>query len=283
MKPITFLVPPEWNDRPVKEFVRRYLGFSARTLTELKQTDGGILLNSTPARSVDFLKAGDSLTLTPPDEPPSVTPIELPLTIVYEDDHYLLVDKPPQMPVHPSPGHDADSLCNAVAFYFQQTNQHCLVRPLYRLDRDTGGLLVLAKHRPAAGATLTKTYFAVCEGTLTGAGTIDIPIGLTSESKIRRVCGVGAPAVTQWHALQTDGRHTLLELHLLTGRTHQIRAHFSHLGHPLAGDDLYGGSREFISRQALFCGKLHLSCTALAVERDFSLPLPSDMENLLKR
>lgn len=283
MKPINFTVPPEWNDRTVKDFIRRYLGFSSRSLVELKHSEGGILRNHEPVRSIDFLKAGDTLTLTPPSEPPTVAPVELPLNILYEDDHYLIVNKPPHMPVHPSPGHDADSLCNAAAFYFQQTGQCCSVRPLYRLDRDTSGILVLAKHRPAAGAILQKTYYAVCEGTLTGSGTIDIPIGLTDESKIRRVCGVGAPAVTHWQALQSTPTHTLLQLVLVTGRTHQIRAHLSHIGHPLAGDDLYGGSREFIPRQALYCGKLHLSCPPLGVERTFEIEMPEDVAALLER
>lgn len=283
MKPLSFVVPLEWENRPVKEFVRRYLGFSARTLVELKQTPGGLLQNGTPARAVDLLQAGDTLTLTPPDEQQSVPPVELTLSVAYEDDHYLVVNKPPQMPVHPSPGHDADSLCNAVAFYYQQTGQRCLLRPLYRLDRDTSGLVVFAKHRPAAAAVLQKTYFAVCEGSLTGTGTIDLPIGLTEDSKIRRVCGVGSPAVTHWHALQSDGTHTLLELTLETGRTHQIRAHLSHLGHPLAGDDLYGGSRDLISRQALHCGTVRLSCAPLAVSLTLAAPLPNDMAEIMKK
>lgn len=279
MEQLSFSVPPEWNGKPVKEVIRRALCFSARTLTQLKQTPGGILRNGVPARAVDLLFSGDVLTLSPPEEQGAYPPVFTPLTVVHEDENFLIVDKPANMPVHPSPGHDRDSLCNAVAGFYEQTGQRRLVRPLYRLDRDTSGLIVLAKHRPAAGAQVKKWYFAVCEGILSGSGTIDVPIGLSSESKIRRVCGTGEKAVTHWRSLCTVEGHSFLELALETGRTHQIRAHLSWLGHPVAGDDLYGGSRGRISRQALFCGKLHLSCPALQMERSFTCDLPQDIHN----
>lgn len=277
MQKLSFSVSAEWDGRPVKELIRRGLGFSARTLTQLKQTPGGILRNGAPARAVDLLSAGDVLTLSPPEEQGAYPPVPLPLPIVYEDGNFLVVDKPAHMPVHPSPGHDRDSLCNAAAAYYEKTGQHCLVRPLYRLDRDTSGLLVLAKHRAAAGAQVQKRYFAVCEGTLSGFGTIDVPIGLGAQSKIRRVCGAGERAVTHWRALGAENGHTLLELKLETGRTHQIRAHLSWLGCPIAGDDLYGGSRGLIDRQALFCGKVQLSCPALQMDRGFVCDLPEDL------
>lgn len=283
MESISFPVLPEWDGCTVKEVVRRRLGFSAHTLVQLKQLPGGLRKNGSPVRSVDFLSTGDILTLTLPPEQTEVAPVALPLSILYEDAHFLVVDKPPHMPVHPSPGHDADSLCNAVSFYFRQTGQLRKIRPLYRLDRDTSGIVVIAKHLPASSAVLQKQYYAICQGKLSGSGTIDLPIGLTEESKIRRMCGVGERAVTHWRALQTDGLHTLLELSLETGRTHQIRAHLSHIGHPLAGDDLYGGSQELISRQALYCGKVQLACPALGGEKVFEIEMPNDMANLLRR
>ena len=277
MEELSFSVPTEWDGKQVKEVIRRALGFSARTLTQLKQTPGGILKNGSPARAVDLLSAGDVLTLSPPEEQGTYPPVFTPLTVVYEDEHFLVVDKPANMPVHPSPGHNRDSLCNAVAGYYAQTGQRHLVRPLYRLDRDTSGLIVLAKHRPAAGAQVKKRYFAVCEGILSGSGTIDVPIGLAPQSKIRRVCGTGERAATHWRCLCTGDGHSFLELKLETGRTHQIRAHLSWLGHPIAGDDLYGGSREKISRQALFCGKLRLLSPALQVEQSLTCGLPEDI------
>lgn len=278
MARLCFSVPPEWDSKPVKSFVRLYLGFSARALSELKRTPGGMERNGRPVRAVDLLCAGDELILTPPEEEAAYPPVEAALSILYESGDFLALNKPAHMPVHPSPGHDLDSLCNAVAYYYAKTGQRRLVRPLYRLDRDTSGILVLAKHRPAAGAQVSKKYYAVCEGALSGLGTIDLPIGLGPQSKIRRVCGVGERAVTHWRALCSAQGHTLLELTLETGRTHQIRAHFSQIGHPLAGDDLYGGSRALIGRQALHCGMVRLSCPALRTDETLTLDLPDDVQ-----
>lgn len=277
MRILEFTVPEGWGGATVKSFTREYLGFSARTLSGQK-FEGGILLNSLPCHVNAVLSPGDRLCFPLADEPMDYPPEDLPLNIVYEDQDFLIVNKAQGMPVHPSPGHDRDSLLNAAAFYYLRTGQSHRIRPLYRLDKDTGGLLPLAKHRAAAGAVLAKAYLAVCQGILTDSGTVDAPIGLREGSKIVRTCGgAGQPAVTHWKALGSDGSHTLLLLHLETGRTHQIRAHMAHLGHPLAGDDLYGGSLERVSRQALFCVFLHLTCRAAAIDNDFYTPVPEDL------
>lgn len=204
-------------------------------------------------------------------------PAELPLDIIYEDEDFLIVNKAPGMPVHPSPGHDRDSLLNAVSFYYTSSGQSHRVRPLYRLDKDTSGALAMAKHRIAAGAVTEKTYLAVCEGELPASGTVDEPIGLKDGSKIVRACGYGQPAVTHFRSLCSEGGHTLIELWLETGRTHQIRAHMAHIGHPLAGDDLYGGGREYIGRQALHCYGLKVECKAAGMSGTFLAPVPVDI------
>lgn len=274
---VSYTVPIEWDGRPVKEFIRRYLGLSSRVLVKQKQTEGGVLKNGEPCRSVDLLAAGDILELCFPEESEQYEPVEGPLSILWESEDYLVVDKPSRMPVHPSPGHDRDSLLNRVAFYYGQTGQSPAFRPLYRLDRDTSGIVAIGKHRVAASsAQVDKVYYAVCQGELSGYGTVDVPIGLDQGSKIRRQCGEGQMAVTHWKALASWEEHTLLQFHLETGRTHQIRVHMAHLGHPLAGDDLYGGSWERISRQALHCGSLKLLCKPLAVDRVVTCPFPGD-------
>lgn len=273
-------IPPEWQSRPVKDFLRRQLGLSARALAELKRLEGGLTLNGKPCRSVDPLPAGGVLELRLPAENVFYEAVAGPLSILYEDEDYLIVDKPPGMPIHPSPGHDRDSLLNRVAYYYGKTGQTPAFRPLYRLDRDTSGLVAVGKHRLAvSSAQQEKRYLAVCEGFLSGCGTVDVPIGLEVGSKIKRCCGTeGAqPAVTHWRALAQRDGHTLLELRLETGRTHQIRVHMVFLGHPLAGDDLYGGSCTRIARQALHCGRLLLSSRALQVSRLFSAPFPGDL------
>lgn len=277
---LSYAIPPEWQGRPVKDFLRRQLGLSARALAELKRLEGGLTLNGKPCRSVDPLPAGGVLELRLPAENVFYEPVAGPLSILYEDEDYLIVDKPPGMPIHPSPGHDRDSLLNRVAYYYGKTGQTPAFRPLYRLDRDTSGLVAVGKHRLAvSSAQQEKRYLAVCEGFLSGCGTVDVPIGLEVGSKIKRCCGTeGAqPAVTHWRALAQREGHTLLELRLETGRTHQIRVHMAFLGHPLAGDDLYGGSCTRIARQALHCGRLLLSSRALQVSRLFSAPFPGDL------
>lgn len=264
----------------VKEFLRRGLGVSARVLTQQKFLEGGLLLNGKPCRAVDRLAAGDSLALVFPDEPVDYPPAPGELAVVYEDGDYLVVNKPPAMPVHPSPGHDRDSLLNRVAYYYQQTGQAHRVRPLYRLDKDTTGLVVLAKHRAAASCSrVEKRYYALCQGELAGSGTIDAPIGLGAGSKIVREFGVGRPAVTHWKALAHGSGHTLLSLKLETGRTHQIRCHLAGIGHPLAGDDLYGGSLALLPRQALHCGRALLICPALGLARELQADLPRDLRS----
>lgn len=276
---LAYTVPPEWDGRPVKEFVRRFLGLSSRVLVKQKHLTGGLLKNGVPCRSVDLLRQGDVLQLCLPEEREQYEAVEGPLSVLYEDADYLLVDKPPHMPIHPSPGHDRDSLLNRVAFYYRQTGQSPAFRPLYRLDRDTSGIVAVGKHRIAVSAAqVEKIYYAVCQGELFGEGKIDLPIGLEPGSKIRRRCGEGGlPAVTHWRALACQEDCTLVACRLETGRTHQIRVHMAALGHPLAGDDLYGGSRDRISRQALHCGSLSLGCGPLGTALKVDSPFPADM------
>lgn len=274
---LEYRVPPDCRGMTVREFVRKRLEFSARFLTEQRKLPEGVLKNGLPARTVDVLEAGDLLAFSLPEERGSCPPVPLPVAVLWETQDYLAVDKPAAMPVHPSPGHGRDSLLNALAQYGEDTGQSCRFRPLYRLDRDTSGVLVVGKHRAAVSARLEKRYYAVCQGTLSGSGVIDLPIGLQPGSRIVRECGHGDRAVTHWRALASQDGHTLLSLRLETGRTHQIRVHLSHLGHPLAGDDLYGGSREKLGRQALHCGALRIVCPALETERVLLSQFPADL------
>lgn len=278
MRVLEYPVPPECGGMQVKEFARGYLGFSARAFTAQKYLENGMLRNGESCRSIDVLQAGDVLSFRLAEEAAEYPAVETELSVLFENEDYLAVDKPPGMPVHPSPGHDWDSLLNAVAYHYRQTGQSHAIRPLYRLDRDTSGIVLLGKHRAAvSSAAVQKRYYAVCEGVLSGGGTVDVPIGLKEGSKIVRECGHGERAVTHWRALASQGGHTLLEIRLETGRTHQIRAHFSGLGFPLAGDDLYGGTREAIKRQALHCGRLWLSCRALSINQEFQTDFPAHL------
>lgn len=278
MRSLRYTVPPEWEGETVKTFAKKHLGFSTHVLAQQKRVSGGITLNGTPVFTTALLRAGDVLGFALSQQGGDYPAAPLPLSVVFEDEDFLLVDKPPGMPVHPSPGHDRDSLLNGVSYYYRQRGESLPICPLYRLDRDTSGLLALGKHTLAvSGTSVEKTYFALCQGRFSGSGVIDVPIGLEEGSKIKRRCASGQRAVTHWRALCGGEGHTLAAVRLETGRTHQIRVHFAYLGYPLAGDDLYGGSRQKLGRQALHCGRLALSSRALGMEREFLSDFPEDL------
>ncbi len=268
---LRFTAAPEQEGQDIRTFARRTLGFSASVLKELKY-NGEILKNGSPCVSTDRIFAGDTLSLTlyehgRDDEQIGQTP-----PILYEDEDFLAFDKPAGMPVYPTPGHDRDSLLNASAEKCREEDMR--FRPLYRLDRDTTGVLVLAKNRFAAGAALKKIYLAVCEGKTEESGEIASPIGLKEGHRIQRTTGGGQPAQTFYRRLAFDGEHSLVAFRLATGRTHQIRVHMASVGHPVAGDDLYGGSTKTVDRQMLCCVKVEIQSVglrkAVSVCADFS-------------
>lgn len=276
MRMLSYAVAPEYHGMNVQTFARKILGLSARVFIKQKYVKNGMQINGVHCRSIDLLEAGDIFTISLLHEETAYEPADLPVEICWESEDYLVFNKPAGMPVHPSPGHDRDSLLNAAAHHCQR--QNFLFRPLYRLDKDTSGLVVVAKSRLAAScAALEKKYYAVCEGVLEGCGTISCAIGRKEGSKIQRETGHGDAAVTHWQAMKNDGSHSLLRLCLETGRTHQIRVHLSAMGYPLAGDDLYAGSKGTVGRQALHCKELSLHCAPLLVEREIKTPFPEDL------
>lgn len=276
MRKLSYPVPPQCHGMRVEHFARKVLGLSARVFIKQKYIENGMQINGSHCKSIDLLKVGDVFTLLLPEECVCYEAAELPVEVCWENGDYLVVAKPAGMPVHPSPGHDRDSLLNALAKTCRA--QGFLFRPLYRLDKDTSGLVVVAKSRLAASsAVLTKNYYAVCQGKLQGKGTITLPIGRAEGSKIKRETGHGETAVTHWEALASDGKHSLIKIQLDTGRTHQIRTHFAAIGYPLAGDDLYGGSRAHIARQALHCKELLLQCPLLGLQQKLELAFPRDI------
>ena len=161
------------------------------------------------------------------------------------------------MPVHPVHEHRYDTLANIVAYHQLLCGQRYTFRAVNRLDRNTTGIVLIAKDRLTASVlprTVRKKYTAVCEGELYGSGTIDAPLALKEGHTIQReVNENGVRAVTHWRSLDVRGNHSLIELTLETGRTHQIRAHMAYIGHPLAGDDMYGGKTDIFERQCLHC------------------------------
>ena len=252
-----FTVAAEHDGSSLRTFLRHGCGVTARSMTLLKYSEGGIFRGEEMLRSHDIVHSGDVITLRLPPETNEITPVERPLDILYEDEYLLIVNKPCDMPVHPTKIHQLDTLANAVAFYAKNRGESYVFRALNRLDKDTSGCVLIAKDRltyALVSDTVKKTYAAVCEGIIHEDGVIRSPIGLAGDSKIKRtVRADGAPAITRYHPIMHGNGHTLTELCLETGRTHQIRCHMSALGHPLAGDDLYGGSLRYLRRQALHC------------------------------
>ena len=255
-----FTVKPELDGITVRQFLRRHCHVSARLLARLKRTENGMTVNGKNLRCIDILHSGDAVVLRFPEDSSHIRPVELPLQVLYEDDALMVVHKPPFMPVHPVHQHQTDTLANAVVSYWHRRGEDYTFRAVNRLDRDTSGLVLIAKSSYAhtfLAAHTRKIYLALCEGEISGSGTIDEPIHLKEGHTIQRESGKsGVAAVTHYTCLRTEHGHTLLQLRLETGRTHQIRTHFAGIGHPLAGDDMYGGSRKWFIRQCLHCTEL---------------------------
>lgn len=257
-----FIVGEQLDGVTLKTFLRKECGLTARSMTVLKYSSGSITYGGKELRAHDILHAGEKVTVTLPREHSDIELVEGTLNILYEDDFLLIINKPAAMPVHPTKIHQLDTLANIVAFYQQKRGEDYVFRSLNRLDKDTSGCVVVAKDRIAYSLvkpTVDKKYIAVCEGTIEQEGTINTPIALAPDSTMKRcVRADGAHAVTHYKPLLHGNNHTLCEVWLETGRTHQIRCHMSHIGHPLAGDSLYGGSLEYIPRQSLHCRSVEL-------------------------
>ena len=255
-----FIVPKEYDGRPAKDFLRKRCGLTAETLKQAKYHDFGMTRGGETLRTVDTVFEGDIIKISLPTDKNEILTVEGTLDILYEDKYLLVINKPYGMPVHPVKIHQTDTLANLVSFHQRQGGEEYTFRALNRLDKDTSGCVVIAKDRITYGlltGKIQKEYIAVCEGVITEAGTVNAPIGLQDGSKIvREVREDGKPAVTHYEPVSHAKKHTLLRLWLETGRTHQIRCHLSSLGHPLAGDDLYGGALSSIHRQALHCDKV---------------------------
>ncbi|MDY0407916.1 RluA family pseudouridine synthase [Virgibacillus soli] len=214
------------------------------------------------------------------------------MNIVYEDDAVLIIDKQAGVTTIPSLYHSNDSIANGILAHYEKYHIPYTVHIVTRLDRDTSGLLLVAKHRYShsllaasqKARKINRTYTALTEGILTKKiGTIDAKIGRKADSIIERtVCLDGQQAITHYEVLEEKEQLSVVRVSLETGRTHQIRVHFSWLGHPLIGDDLYGGSQALLNRQALHCSQLSFIHPFTNREMVFHSTLPKDMQRLIQ-
>lgn len=277
-------------------FLKHELGFSSKLIKHLKFTEGGIRINGNHATVRYLLQVGDLVELAFEDEESApITPVDLPIEILYEDDDLVVPSKPANMPTHPSHDHHYDTVANALAFRYLHAGVPFVFRPINRLDRNTSGLLLIARNRPIAGklsaamrdGKIQKTYLAVLDGEMEESeGVIDAPLHRTKESIIvREVCAPDAPdadqALTEYRVLATENGHTLVQAHPITGRTHQLRVHFAHKGHPITGDDLYGTPSPDISRHALHAYRLSFPHPSSGCTVTLSAPPTNDFAALI--
>ncbi|WP_047982369.1 RluA family pseudouridine synthase [Ornithinibacillus contaminans] len=289
----------EWNIKQeqegmlLRDFLRNEQGFSRRILKSLIYDGGTILVNGEAVTVRHSLRAEDTVTVKFPLEVkgPHMIPEEIPLEIIYEDDAVLVINKQANVATIPSLHHQTGTIANGVLHYYEQNNIPFTIHIVTRLDRDTSGLLLIAKHRYSHSilsasqkqGNVKRKYFAIVEGTpIPKQGTIDGNIGRKDDSIIERVVRAdGQRAITHYQVIRSNQTHALVEVKLETGRTHQIRVHFSHIGHPLAGDDLYGGTSSYIERQALHCFELGFEHPATKEWKSFTVPMPDDMKKIL--
>lgn len=288
----TYTIPTDFHEKTLLSFLKSK-GYSSQIVTHLKRTENGILLNGIWGRVRDVLHTGDQLTITliETESSDNIVPIELPLDIVYEDEDLMIINKSADTPIHPSQGNYENTLANAVAFYFSNKKESFTYRCINRLDRDTTGLLIIAKHMYSASLLssmvqnreIHREYLAIATGCVPEEGCIEAPIGRVDGSTIERHVDFknGEYACTHFKRLQYQNGFSLVSLKLATGRTHQIRVHMNAIGHPLPGDFLYHNDRSEIGRQALHSWKLEFMHPITGKMMQFEQPLPEDMRNLL--
>lgn len=285
---LTYTITPQEDGMQVLEFLRSK-GFSRHILTSMKPDKEALLVNGMRAGGRSILKEGDHFRVRVMEtgSMEGIVPAPLPLDILYEDEDILVLNKPADMPVHPSIGNYTNTLANAATFYFQQKNELCPFRCINRLDRDTSGSLILAKNALSAAILsaqmrnreIRRTYLAVVCGVTPPSGTVSAPIGRVSDSVIQRQVDPehGESAVTHYERLAVRNDHSLLEIHLETGRTHQIRVHMGYIGHPLPADYLYHPVYDHFKRQPLHSFQLNFRHPLTGKNLCFTAPVPKDM------
>jgi len=291
---INYEIKTEYISRKISEFLKSQ-GYPEKCLTKLRHTEGALKIDGKVIHMNYKPSAEDSLLTVEikEDESPSdIPPTDMALDILYEDEDILVINKEPFVPIHPSINNYENTLANAVAFYYEKQGKPFVYRCINRLDRDTTGITILAKHYLAAGILadsmkrreIHREYTAIVEGVPDPIeGTIDMPIARECESVIKRVVDFekGERAVTHYKVTDTFRNRSKVVLNLETGRTHQIRVHMKAIGHPLLGDFLYNPEDKSSRRQALHAGKISFVHPVTKKEMTITAPMPEDMKLLI--
>ena len=276
----------------VKDVLKNYFGISSRLLLKLKKNNS-VYLNNSICNLNDLVSVGDTVSfcLNYEEDNSNIVATNIPLNIVYEDECLLIINKPPNIAIHPSMLHYDNSLSNGVKYYFNLIGLHKKIRPVNRLDRNTSGLVIFAKNeyvqefliKEMQSKTFSKEYLAILEGILDKKqGTINAPIARKKDSIIERcIDNSGDNSITHYKVLKEFGNFSLVNFKLETGRTHQIRVHSSYIGHPILGDDLYGNKSNLINRQALHSYKISFIHPKTRRKMHFEIDMPQDMLDIV--
>ena len=285
---LKYVVNDEFN---IRQVLREKLGISIRLLTKLKKNKKIFLNNSSDIYLDMKVKNNDiiKVLLDFDEDNTNIIPCKMDLDILYEDEYLIILNKPYNMPVHPSLNHYEDSLSNGLKYYFDKINLKRKIRPINRLDKDTSGIVMFAKNEYVQDKIKInkKIYFAVVSGTLKGSDIISKPISRKKDSIIERCINEnGEKALTEYCVIKNFNIDnidlSLVKCIIHTGRTHQIRVHMASTGHPILGDTLYATSSKYINRQALHAFRISFIHPILKKEMEVTSPIPDDIKNLNK-
>ncbi|KMT22736.1 RluA family pseudouridine synthase [Clostridium cylindrosporum] len=291
MSSLKFNIEKKHEGIKLSDYLKDEAGLSSRLIRKSLR-EQRVIVNREAKRARYILQEGDELIVKMGSgETQDIAPENISIDVVYEDEDILVVNKPPFMVVHPTRSHQSGTLANAVTYYFRNRGDDTIIRLVNRLDRDTSGLVVIAKSQYAHMAmakkmisdSIEKTYIAIVEGEFEGEGTIDAPIGRPSEDSLMRcVMEDGQRAITHYKVLASNKDMSAVRVILETGRTHQIRVHMKHMGHTIIGDTLYGSESDVIGRQALHAYKLKFNTIRDNNPLELVANLPGDLETLVK-
>lgn len=280
MRTISYTVPPEYDGAKVYTFLKTHMKISLGLLRSLKRVDDGLLLNGEHTRTVDIIHTGDIITVNMPEKEREIIPLDIPLDIVYEDEDLLVINKPGNLAMHESHNHQGDALSNAVASYLMKKGKLAVFRCVGRLDKGTSGLVICALNAHVAArlsGSFNKRYLAISTGKFTEDGEIIKPIYRPDPIKTYRTADErGDYAETHYKVLEYGEAYTLLRIRLETGRTHQIRVHMAYIGHPVAGDAVYGPKNVItqLNGQCLHAGTIGFIHPRTGEYMEFTAPLP---------